>query len=254
MGWLDRLTGQKKVTEDPIPENFDTLLESAIFYQIQSLALAMAHGHSLRKEKLIQEKIGSGVPAEQAEAEAEALSITDDFNRPAPMPTMMMVTQFSSQMAMYAAKPSLSLTYLGTAVSLARVLNMEDFARSSAVEPMIAAHDKAVAALIAIFRTPPETLSTLSSDTAAITTGIVVGNRMAQDFFSQLHAQKEPEVGDDVTGLFQRHLLLNGRRTEDKVTFDIEPTAFVPDVGKWLSGEAPEALTVTAKGSRAPSW
>ena len=256
MGWLDRLTGRKKAAEpeDEIPENYDALLESAQMYIMKAMILAMARGHERRKEALIQQKLESGVAPEQAAKDAEGLSITADENRPAPMSTALMVVQFSSQLARYASKPSLSLTYLAAAILLIKVLRMENFARSKELEVMLRTHDELIDQLIAIFSTPPESASSLNPKTATMTTGIVVGNRMAQDFLSQTHAHKEPEVGDDVTALFQKHLLLNGRQTGDGATFDIDPTVFVPDVRKWITGESPEVLTVFAKGSRAPSW
>jgi hypothetical protein len=256
MGWLNRLTGRKKAaeTEDEIPESYNALLDSAELYIMKAMILAMARGHERRKEALIQQKLDLGVAPEQAATDAESLSITADENRPAPMSTALMVIQFSSQLARYASKPSLSLTYLAAAVLLIKVLRMENFARSNELDVMLRRHDDLTDLLIETFGTPPESAPSLNPKTATMTTGIVVGNRMAQDFLSQTHAQKEPEVGDDVTALFQRHLLLNGRQMGDGATFDIDPIAFVPDVRKWITSESPEVLTVFAKGSRTLSW
>ena len=253
MGWLDRLTGRKKAAEpeDDIPESYDKLVDSAEIYIMQALLLAMARGHERRKAAFIQNKTASGMSPDQAKIEAEKLSITADDNRPSPMSTVMMVAEFSNQLARYASKPSLSLTYLAAAVILMRVLKMQNF---NDLERMLKIHGELVTQLIEVFLKAPENPSTLNPETATMTTGIVVGNRMAQDFLSQTHAHKEPEVGDDVTTLFQKHLLLNGRQTGDGATFDIDPTVFVPDVRKWITGESPEVLTVFAKGSRAPSW
>jgi hypothetical protein len=160
------------------------------------------------------------------------------------MGSVAVVVQFAHQLGSYVERPSGDITHFASFLFVTKCLNMPNLAKSGDLSLTIARHDDAVKKLLDHCRIHAEAPATLKSEWNRLAIGIVVGNRMAQEFFTQLHANSEPTPGDEIRKLYSRHLILRGRSMRGHDIHPMPPTGFVPDIHRWLTGDAPVPVTI----------
>ena len=245
MGWLDRLTGRKKPAALDIPPGFDTLLDSACGYIMVCFVSGFIQGRSEAIDRIVKEKTAAGVdPAAAMDAAERMFEADPSYCQGEPMGSMAVVVQFAHQLGSYVERPSKEIVYIASVLFVMRCLNMPNFATSKEMPAAIARHDDAVKMLLDHCRIHAEAPATLKSEWNRLAIGIVVGNRMAQEFFAQLHAGTKPTPGHEISQLFNEHLMLRDRAMGGHDIHPMPPTGFVPDIHRWLTGDAPVPVTV----------
>src|SRR5690606_38004630 len=161
--WLSRLTGRSKVD---VPDEFLPLLESAQNYAMRALLLAVT-----------KDMLAGGAPV-----------TTDTINRPDPKAALMLAVELGDQLSKYTSAPSPSLQYSAAVALMMTPFGMKDIARSMDGARILAAHEATIPQMMATYAATTPEVPRLSADTTSFIFGIVVGNRMAQEFLTQIRA------------------------------------------------------------------
>jgi hypothetical protein len=196
-------------------------------------------------DQIVKEKTTGGVdPVAAIDVANRMVAANPSYCQGDPMASMAMVIQFTQQLGFYVERPSGDIAYIASLLFVYKCLNMPKLATSKELPTIVATHDSTVTKLLDYVCVNAGTPVQLEKKMNRFVVGIVVGNRMAQEFFAQLHANTEPTPSSEIRQLFHEHVILRGRAMDDHNIHPIAQTDFVPDIRRWLTGDAPLPVTI----------
>ncbi|MEX2296079.1 MAG: hypothetical protein WD715_01590 [Dongiaceae bacterium] len=244
MRWLDRFKGRKKPAED-FPPGFHSLLDNACEYISVCFMSGFIQTRREAVDQIVNAQTAAGIDRAAAMRAAErSVDEHPSYCRGDPMGSVAMLIQFAHQLGFYVERPSDDIAYGAGAVFVIKCLNLPKLATSREFSEIFTTQGIVVTELLDHCRTNAGTRGPLDRKWSRLSIGIVVGNRMAQEFFAQLHANSKPTPSVEMRQFFSQHLILRDRAMDGDDIHPISSADFVPDVRQWLTGEAPTPVKI----------
>lgn len=231
MGWLDKLTGRKKVTAKPDPH-----LKALQVYCIQLRASAMILAHTEHVETTL-----AGMNISESELETRRTVLLAGMNphqrffQPDLIALINVGIELGLQVSVFKKVPP----EFGVSVIVPYVCNQCLFFPSDVsaqIETALGAYTETKRQLIAENTQPSEIREGLHPIAVRMAAGIMVGNAVALDFLSQIYrGVSEPAPSAVTTEVFAREVLTRDRTLADDEQRHLPPMTYISTVALWLN-------------------